>query len=63
MDTTSGWFPVGALAGTVTFTWYRPTEPGVSPLNATGAAAPPIVTCGVAVVVDGVAGLGSPEAG
>src|ERR1051325_10030840 len=61
IDTTSGWLPVGAFAGTSTFTWYSPTDPGVSPLNRTGASLPPMLAEAAVVVVAGVVdGLASP---
>lgn len=33
----------GAIAGTVKFTWYNPTLPGVRPAKDTGALCVPIV--------------------
>jgi hypothetical protein len=38
--------------GTCTLTWYSPIVPGASPENSTLAATPPIVTVGMAMVVD-----------
>ncbi len=55
--------PVGVSAATVTFTAYSPTTVGVSPENDTGAAFPPMLTDGVAIVFDsGETGAGSPLA-
>ena len=60
----SGTVPVGAFAGTTTFTWYSPAFPGVIPLNITSAFKLPIITTGVIVVVaSGLASAGSPLAG
>ena|ERR1022692_461434 len=49
--------------GTTALIWYRPTEPGVNPLNATVAGLPPIVTVTGLSVVDngGTPGAGDPS--
>ena len=63
LTTTGTASPVAIPAGTTAFTWYNPAYPGVSPLNATCAAFPPIVTVTVFTVVDngGVLGAGAPS--
>jgi hypothetical protein len=43
-------FPVATVAGTCTFTWYTPTNPGARPENCTRAETPPMFTRGVVVV-------------
>src|ERR1035437_6401625 len=44
LSTTGTGSPVVIPAGTTAFIWYNPAYPGVSPLNATCADFPPIVT-------------------
>jgi hypothetical protein len=46
MESFRGCVPMGASAGTVTFTWYNATMAGVKPLKNGGAVMPPIVTVG-----------------
>lgn len=46
--------PAGALPGTCTFTWYKPTKPGAIPAKVTVAGTPPIVTVGALSVGDNV---------
>jgi hypothetical protein len=59
-----GWFPVPIFVGTVTFTWYSPTNPGASPANWTGAGCPPIVTVTALAVWEYIVDdAGSPLAG
>ena len=55
-----GTVPAEIPAGTVTFTWYNPGNPGASPLNCTGASWPPIVTLGGFFVVASVVPLAGP---
>src|ERR1017187_2170191 len=56
--------PLEAPAGTTTSSWYSPTAPGARPENRTVAAAPPIVTFGVATVREsGSFSPGDPVAG
>jgi hypothetical protein len=46
--------PVGIPEGTTALTWYKPENPGVSPLYCTGAGWPPILTVvGFTVVAKG----------
>jgi hypothetical protein len=63
LTTTGTSSPVMIPAGTTTFNWYNPAYPGVSPLNATCAVFPPIVTVTAFTVVDngGVVGAGDPS--
>ena len=70
METTRSCEPVSALAGTVTFTWYRPTELGERPLKITVAGTPPMLTEGVSSVCTkpslvgaGYGGVGYPVGG
>src|SRR5580693_6561412 len=61
-NTTGTSDPDVSPAGTATFTWYRPTRPGVSPAYcvATGAAVPNVTVTGLVVCA---AALGAPVAG
>jgi hypothetical protein len=63
LSTTGTASPVVIPLGTIAFTWYNPAYPGVSPLNATCAVFPPIVTVTGFTVVDcgGVVGAGDPS--
>jgi hypothetical protein len=63
LTTTGTASPVVIPDGTTAFTWYNPAYPGVSPLYATCAAFPPIVTVTGFTVVDngGVPGAGNPS--
>src|ERR1019366_1539513 len=63
LSTTGTASPVVIPLGTTTFTWYSPAYPGVSPLNATWADFPPIVTVTWFTVVDNgcVVGAGDPS--
>src|ERR1039458_9636647 len=63
LTTTGTESPVVIPGGTTALIWYRPAYPGVSPLNATCAGIPPIVTVTAFTVVDNgaVVGAGAPS--
>src|ERR1019366_3129084 len=63
LSTTGTASPVVIPLGTIAFTWYSPAYPGVSPLNATCAVLPPMVTVTGFTVVDngGITGAGDPS--
>jgi hypothetical protein len=65
VETTTGTaVPLGVAAGTRTFTWYKPTNPGASPAQRNWAVAPPIVTVGfVVVAASGLLGDAEPLVG
>src|SRR3569623_1779994 len=62
IETIIGWSPTGVSAARRRLICYSPTAPGVSPLNSTTAAFPPMLTVGGAVVVERPP-VGSPDAG
>ena len=56
--------PVADPDGTIALIWYTPTSVGARPENITAAVAPPMVTVGVAAVIDsGSVSAGEPLAG
>src|ERR1035441_1915410 len=63
LTTTGTVSPVVIPPGTTALIWYSPAYPGVSPLNATWAALPPMVTVTAFTIVDrgGVVGAGDPS--